>query len=87
MFARIKFWDHTILSKDLAECAVFGEIISADKKKLLVRVWQCLEEDLSSNDEFISILISSVIKIDKFEQVRSSPHPRKRGRSHGLNDD
>lgn len=85
MIARITFWDHAIGTKERVECECYGEIVSANDEKTLVRYWRAKIDDGDHNDEYITLLTNSIIKVERLvpKKLRGGPAPRKRGRSHG----
>jgi len=62
---RIKFFDHSIGSKEPIECEVVGWIIKEDKIQVLITFWRLNNgcDDLKKdNIEPVSIIKSTIIK-------------------------
>ena len=58
----IRFVDHAMHDKTLCICEAIGELVDATKEHLVLRVWHTI--DAPDNDEFISIILSAIKKLD-----------------------
>ena len=65
---KIKFYDHSIGSKELMECETVGWLQENDQKSILLTYWVCLSEDEDTrkeNIEPVRIIKSTIISVRK----------------------
>jgi len=60
---KMEFYDHCIGNADPVRCTVVGQVTKITAKAVTLRFWEVEKEFGSHNDEIMSIILSTIIKI------------------------
>jgi len=67
----VKFYDHALIEGhgDLVLCLAYGELLSIEKKQIVIRHWECLDKGQSENDETVVIFKKAIVDVSVFREV------------------